>query len=136
MDTPSTSPGTPEHRSGVLQDVRSLAHELRGLFHAHVGLAALETRQAGESLVWMITLGVMVGGLLLSAWLGLLAVAVLTLIQYEYGVMTSPGAALLLAVGANLLLALILYWAIRRRRTHLQFPATVNSLTPDTEKSS
>jgi uncharacterized membrane protein YqjE len=134
MAASSTSPGTPEHRPGVLQDVRSLARELRGLFHDQVGLAALETRQAGESLVWMITLGVVVGGLLLSAWLGLLAAVVLTLL--ERGVMTSPGAALLLAVGAHLLLAVILGWAIRRQRPHLQFPATVRSLAPDTEKSS
>jgi len=133
MDTSSTSPGTPGHRPGVLQDVRSLARELRGLFHDQVGLAALETRQAGESLVWMITLGVMAGGLLLSAWLGLLAVIVLALV--ERGVM-GAGAALLVAVGANLLLAVLLGWAIRRRLPHLQFPATVRSLTPDTEKPS
>ena len=133
MDTSSTSPGTPGHRPGVLQDVRSLARELRGLFHDQVGLAALETRQAGESLVWMVTLGVVVGGLLLSAWLGLLAVIVLALI--ERGV-TSPGVGILLTVGANLLLAVLLGWAIRRRLPHLQFPATVRSLTPDTEKPS
>ena len=133
MDTSSNASGTPGHRPGVLQDVRSLARELRGLFHDQVGLAALETRQAGESLVWMVTLGVVVGGLLLSAWLGLLAVIVLALV--ERGVM-GAGAALLVAVGANLLLAVLLGWAIRRRLPHLQFPATVRSLTPDTEKPS
>ena len=117
----------------MLQDVRSLARELRKLFHDQVGLAALETRQAGESLVWMVTLGVMAGGLLLSAWLGLLAVIVLA--PVERGVM-NPSAALLLALGANLLLAVLLGWAIRRQLPRLQFPATVRSLTPDTEKSS
>ncbi|MFO8004405.1 MAG: hypothetical protein R6U12_09255, partial [Thioalkalivibrio sp.] len=65
MDASSTSTGTSDQRPGVLQDVRTLARELRGLFHDQVGLAALETRQAGESLVWMVILGVMVGGLLL-----------------------------------------------------------------------
>jgi hypothetical protein len=50
--------------------------------------------------------------------------------------MTSPSAALLLAVGANLLLAVILGWAIRRRLPHLQFPATVRSLKPHAEESS
>lgn len=133
MDSPATVPVTPENHPGMMQEVRSLGRELRGLFHDQVSLAALETRQAGESLVLMITLGVIVGGLLLSAWLGLLAVVVLALI--EGGVMTSPGMALLLAVGANLLLALVLGWAIRRHLPHLQFPATVRSLTPDTEKS-
>lgn len=135
MDAPSTSsPDTPEHRSGVMQDARSLARELHGMFHAQVCLAALETRRAGESLVWMITLGAIVGTLLVSAWLGLLAVIALTLI--ERGVMTSPSAVLLVAVGANLLLALILGWTIHRKRLHLQFPATVRSLTPDAQESS
>ena len=50
--------------------------------------------------------------------------------------MTSPSAVLLVAVGANLLLALILGWAIHRKRLHLQFPATVRSLTPDAQESS
>ncbi len=133
MDASSTSTGTSDQRPGVLQDVRTLARELRGLFHDQVGLAALETRQAGESLVWMVILGLMVGGLLLSAWLGLLAAIILTLINHG---VTSPSVALLLAVSANLLLAVILGWAIRRQLPHLQFPATVRSLTPDTEKSS
>ncbi len=134
MDASSTtSPGTSGQRPGVLQDVRSLARELRGLFHDQVGLAALETRQAGESLVWMIILGVLVGGLLLSAWIGLLAAVVVALIA---GGVAGPSVAILLAVSANVLLAVILGWAIRSRLPHLQFPATVRSLTPDTEKSS
>ncbi|MCA1790292.1 MAG: hypothetical protein LC667_10685 [Thioalkalivibrio sp.] len=66
MDTSSTSPGIPKQHPGILQDVRSLARELRGQFRNQVNLAALETRQAGESLIWMVTLGVMVGGLLLA----------------------------------------------------------------------
>jgi len=133
MDSSATVPIPPEQHPGVMQEVRSLGRELRGLVHDQVGLAALETRQAGESLVLMITLGVIVGGLLLSAWLGLLAVVVLVLI--ESGVMTSPSMALLLAVGANLLLAVVLGWTIRQHLPRLQFPATVRSLTPDTEES-
>lgn len=127
------STGTPGHSPGVLQDVRELAREMGGLFSDHISLAALETRQAGESLVRMIMLGAMIGGLLLSAWLGILAVVGLMLV--ERGFMSSVGAVLALAVGANLLLALILGWAIRRRGSDLQFPATVRSLTPDSEKS-
>lgn len=139
MDAPSTAPHTPGHRPGVLQEVRSLARELRGLVHDQVGLAALETRRAGESLVGMNTLGLTVGGLLVSTGLGFLAVVmvvvVVELTLIERGVVSSPSAALLLAVGANLLLPPILGWAIRRRRPYLQFPATVRSLSPDTEKS-
>jgi hypothetical protein len=97
-----------------------------GLVHDHVGLAALETRQAGESLVRMIMLGVVIGGLLLSAWLGMLAVVGLMLV--DHGFMSRSIAVLILAVGANLLLAWFLGLAIRRLRTHLQFPATVRTL--------
>src|SRR5512139_2425373 len=90
--------------SGVLEDARSLWHELRGLTHDHFRLAVLETQRAGESLVAMIVAGVMVAVLLNSAWLGLVAAAVLGLV--EYGVVASS--AILLAVAFNLLVVLIL----------------------------
>ena len=104
-----------------------------GLVHDHVGLAALETRQAGESLVRMIMLGVVIGGLLLSAWLGVLAVIGLLLV--DNGFMSGSIAVLILAVGANLLLVLFLGLAIRRLRTDLQFPATVRTLKLYSETS-
>ena len=88
----------------MLEDAQSLLHELLGLTHDRFLLAALETRRAGESLVAMIVAGVMVAFLLSSAWLGLMAAAVLWLI--ENGVVASS--AILLAVAFNLLLALIL----------------------------
>jgi hypothetical protein len=69
--------GDPMSSSGVLEDAQSLWHELRGLTHDRFRLAALETQRAGKSLVAMIVAGVMVAGLLSSAWLGLMAAAVL-----------------------------------------------------------
>jgi len=54
----------------LLEDAKSLWHELRGLAHNQLGLAALETRLAGKSLVTMIAAGLMVPVLLGSAWLG------------------------------------------------------------------
>jgi hypothetical protein len=110
--------------STVLEEAQSLLHELRGLTHDRFWLAALETRRAGESLVSMIMAGVMVAFLLSSAWLGLMAVAVLGLI--DKGVMASS--AILLAVAFNLLLALILSRVMRRKSRFLQFPATLRSL--------
>ena len=56
--------GDPGSGSGMLEDAQSLWHELRGLAHDRFRLAALETRQAGESLVAMVAAGVMVGVLL------------------------------------------------------------------------
>jgi uncharacterized membrane protein YqjE len=110
--------------SSVLADAQSLLHELLGLTHDRLLLAALETRRAGESLVSMIMVGVMIAVLLSSAWLGLMAVAALGLI--ENGVVASS--AILLAVAFNLLLALILYRVLHSKSRYLQFPATLRSL--------
>lgn len=74
----------------------------------------------------MIAAGVMVAALLVSAWLGLMVAAVLWLISI--GVVA--GIAMLLAVAANLVLALMLCYLIRRQSRHLQFPATLRSLRP------
>jgi hypothetical protein len=108
----------------MLEDVQSLLRELRGLTHDRLLLAALETRRAGESLVSMLVTGVMIAVLLSSSWLGLMAVAVLSLV--ESGVVASS--AILLAVAANLLLVLILFRVVRRKSRSLQFPATLRSL--------
>jgi len=116
--------------SGLLEDVKSLWHELRGLVHDQLTLAALETRSAGNSLVTMIAAGVMIAVLLVSAWLGIMGAGVLWLISI--GVMAST--AMLLAVTANVVLALILYDVIHRQSRHLQFPATLRSLRPVTSK--
>lgn len=110
--------------SSMLEDAQALLHELRGLAHDRLLLAALETRQAGESLVSMMIAGVMIALLLGSAWLGLMAAAVLGLI--ENGIMASS--AILLAVAAHLLLVLILFRVARRKSRSLQFPATLRSL--------
>ena len=128
----------PGHPAGLSKAAELLWCELRGLAHDHLQLAALETQRAGESLVTMITAGMIVAGLLLSAWLGLMGVAVLELTGS--GVMANDSA-LLLAVAVNLLVALILCGVIRRRSHHLRFPANTRSLQPvssgfpDAEKS-
>jgi uncharacterized membrane protein YqjE len=110
--------------STVLEDVQSLWHELLGLTHDHLLLAALETRHAGESLVSMMLAGIMVAFLLSSAWMGVMVAVVLGLI--ENGIAASD--AIMLAVAFNLLLALILIVVIRRKSRSLQFPATLRSL--------
>lgn len=116
--------------STVLEDAQSLCHELLDITHDRFRLAALETRRAGESLVSMIMAGVMVAFLLSSAWLGVMASAVLGLIGK--GVLASN--AILLAVALNLLLALILYRVIRRKSRYLQFPATLRALQAKTQE--
>jgi uncharacterized membrane protein YqjE len=125
-DTPghTATHDDPVNDSTVLEDAQLLWHELFGLTHDRFRLAALETQRAGESLAIMIAAGVMVAFFLSCAWLGLMATAVLWLI--ENGVMLNS--AILLAVAFNLLLALILCGVIRRKSRNLQFPATLRSL--------
>jgi uncharacterized membrane protein YqjE len=115
---------TPQNSSDVLDDVQLLWHELRGLIHDHFKIATLEIQQAAKSLVIMFTAGIMVAILLIGAWLGLAAAAVLWLI--EHGVLQSY--AILIAVVFNLLIALILCVVIRRKSRHLQFPAVRRGL--------
>ena len=119
------------HDSKVLQEARSLWHELCSVLQNRLQLAVLETRRAGESLVTMIIAGVMVAILLNGAWLGLVLAGVQILI--EQGMVTST--AILLAVAANLFIALLLCGVIRRKSHYLQFPALLNSLqaTPQRE---
>ena len=96
--------GDPVSGSGVLEDAQSLWHELRELIHDRIRLAGLETQQrAGKSLVDMIVAGVMVGVLLISAWLGLMVAAVLELVEHD---VVATISAILLAVAFNLLLVL------------------------------
>lgn len=112
--------------SGILDDTKALLHELLGLAHDRFRLAALETQRAGQNFVAMIMAGVMIAVLLNGAWLGLLAAGVFWLA--DNGV--SASRAILLAVALNLLLALILFGVIRRKRRSLKFPATLRSLKP------
>lgn len=112
---------------GVLEEVLLLGRELRATAHSHVRLAALETRQAGESLVFIIAAGLVAGGLLLSAWLALAGAATMALV--ERGLMTTS-TALLLAMLANAIIAVILIITIRRKSHRLLLSATVNSLAP------
>jgi len=114
----------PGSGSGMLEDAQSLWHELRGLIHDRFRLAALETQRAGESLADMIVAGVIVGALLIGAWLGLMAAAVLELVEHD---VVATSSAILLAVASNLLLVLILFGVIRRKSRYLQFPATLRS---------
>lgn len=112
---------------GLLEEVWLLGHELRAAAHSQVRLAALETRQAGESLVSIIAMGLVAAGLVFSAWLALVGAVLMALV--ESGLMTTS-TALLLAMSANVLIALILIAAIRRKSRRLLLPATVDSLAP------
>jgi hypothetical protein len=117
----------PDRRAAVPQEAKLLWQELRGLAHDRLELAVLETQRAGESLVAMVVAGMLVAGLVLSAWLGVLGAALLALTSR--GVMAT-GSALLLAVALNLAIALMLWRHIGRLSHDLRFPANGRSLEP------
>jgi len=112
--------------SKILEEAQSLWYELREVLYHRLQLAALETRRAGASLVTMIIAGVMVAVLLNGAWLGLVIGIVQSLI--EHGMVAST--AILLAVAANLFIALLLCGLIRRKSRYLQFPAILGNIQP------
>lgn len=113
-----------DSRPGLLQEARALWGALRGVAHDRVELAALETRIAGESLARMVAAGILIGLLVLSAWLALLGAGVVGLIAAGM----HPAWALLLAAVVNLGGAAALYFLVRRLARNLGFPGTVRSL--------
>ena len=120
----SSDPGP---RAAVAQEAKLLWQALRGLAHDRLKISALETQRAGESLVAMVVAGMLVAGLVLGAWLGVLGTAILALTRL--GVMAT-GSALLLAVGLNLAITLVLWRHIGHLSHDLRFPANGRSLEP------
>lgn len=109
---------------GLLDEARALWGELRGAAHDRVELAALETRIAGESLARMVAAGLLVGLLVLSAWLALLGAGVVVLVAAGM----STAAALLLVALVNVAAAAALVFFVRHLAHNLSFPGTVRSL--------
>jgi uncharacterized membrane protein YqjE len=114
-----------EHYSGVLGEARALLGEFTGILQDQVHLAVLEAKQAGVNLAFIIALGIIMAILILSAWLGLMGVLVLLLVEKQ---IMAASAALGVAVGANVLIALILGFMVYRRSHGLSFDATARSL--------
>lgn len=121
----SASSDKPGNRPGLLDEFWLFGHELRATAHSQLRLAALETRRAGESLIIIIAMGLIAAALIFSTWLALVAAVTLALV--ENGLVTASTASLL-AMAANMLIALVLIAAIRRKSRHLLLSATVNSL--------
>lgn len=120
----ATSGKSVEQHADLLEDIRLLWLDLRGLTHDHLKLAALEARRAGHSLAGMVIAGVVMAVLLIGVWVGLMAAAALALIQSN---IVGDIEAILLVAAVNLVVALLLFWYIRRKSRYLLFPETVHS---------
>ena len=133
LDNTSTKPLTenadPLSEIGVLGDIRLLGLALKSLVHDYFQLAGLEAQRAGRSLVTMLIAGVMFALLLNLAWLGLVVVAILAMI--ENGIALSS--AILLAVAGNLVLVLLCSMLVRYKSRYLKFPALLGSLKSNPE---
>lgn len=125
----SSSSKASGHQPGLLEEARLLERELRGVVYDHLSLAGLETRQAGESLVRIIAMGLITACLLISAWLALVGTVVIVLVQHS---LITAGGALMLVFAFHCLLAMVLVASIRKRSRHLLFPATISRLEPAT----
>lgn len=86
-------------------------------------LAALETQRVGESLVAILIYGIVIGVLVVSAWLGAAGLLAHWLIQHGLGINT----ALLTIVVLNGTGAYGFALAIRRKSRLLCYPATIAS---------
>lgn len=118
---------------GLLETARLLERELRGLVHDHLLIAALETRQAGESLVRIVAMGVITACLLVTAWLALAGAVTVILVQHS---VVTTGSALILVFAVHCLVAMLLVAAIRKSSRNLLFPATIDRLKPTTSAES
>lgn len=105
----------------LLQQVQALEREVRGVVKTQLQLAGLETRQAGESLVRMVALAVIVGCAVFTAWIALLAAIIAASISAGIVSLTT---ALLITVIAHAGIALYLTRLVRRRGRDLLFSQT------------
>jgi uncharacterized membrane protein YqjE len=105
----------------LLQQVQALEREVRGVVKTQLQLAGLETRQAGESLVRMVALAVILGCVVFTAWIALLAAIVVASISAGIVSLTT---ALLITVIAHAAIAFYLTRLVRRRGRDLLFSQT------------
>ena len=100
---------------------------VKGLVQDHALLAVLELQRAGISLVKMLAAGIIISILVVSAWMGLVAAAVV----WGVGAGASWGLALLIAALVNIAIAAgLAFWA-KSQVPDLLFAATLRQLRKD-----
>ena len=100
---------------------------VKGLVQDHALLAVLELQRASISLVKMLAAGIVISILVVSAWMGLVAAAVV----WAVGAGASWGVALLVAALVNFVIAAgLAFWA-KSQVPDLLFAATLRQLRSD-----
>ena len=110
---------------GLLQQVRALQSEVRGVVRAQLQLAGMEARQDGESFVRMVAFAVIASCLVLSAWGALVAAAVAAVVSNGILSLTT---ALIIVAACHLAIALYLIRRIKQNSRNLLFSKTSSNL--------
>lgn len=105
----------------LLQQVRALESEVRGVVKAQLQLAGMETRRAGESFVRMVAFAIIASCLILSAWGALVAAVVAAVVNNGVLSLTT---ALIIVAACHLGTAFYLVKRIKQRSRDLLFPKT------------
>ena len=104
---------------------------LKGLVQDHALLAVLEVQRAGISLVKMVAAGIIISILVVSAWMGLVAAAVM----WAIGEGANWALAILIAALVNIAVAVgLAFWA-KKQIPDLLFAATLRQLRKDAPSS-
>ena len=100
---------------------------LKGLVQDHALLAVLEVQRAGISLIKMIAAAIVISILVVSAWMAIVAAAVV----WAVGAGANWGLAILIAALVNIAVAVgLAFWA-KKQVPDLLFSATVRQLRKD-----
>ena len=116
----------PEAPSLALR-ARALVRDVRDLFCDHLELAALEARRAGAGFAKMVCAAVVISILLVSAWLALVAGAIVWVTSAG---VPWPGA-LAIAALVNVVAGVAIALWMRRQAHELMFAATLRQLRRD-----
>ena len=119
---------TSPYASGSTASKLSLAWtNVKGLVQDHALLAVLELQRAGISFVKMVAAGIIISILVVSAWMGLVAAAVV----WAVGEGASWGTAIVVAAIVNIAIAVgLAFWA-KKQVPDLLFAATLRQLKQD-----
>ena len=109
--------------SGWSDRIRRLVLDLRQVAHDHVELVVLEAQRASQVLVRTIAAAVAVSVLAATAWLGIVAAAVVWLTEA-----VSWPVALLIGAGACLLVAGLIVWWVVKHLPEMMFSSTLRQL--------
>lgn len=127
MNSPYASSPNRASESSASSRISLAWTNVKGLVQDHALLAVLELQRAGISLVKMLAAGIIISILIVSAWMGLVAAAVV----WAVGAGANWGLAILIAAVVNIAVAAgLAFWA-KNQIPDLLFAATLRQLRND-----